>query len=96
MLLTQFSFDPVDFRVHTIAELAAGGWSCAAVEAIALARQEGLNALMTHSACLRDLMFHEREKFSPVISQQGEWIVRNRPTNPVIDGTVLVAQMSRT
>ena len=75
MLLTQFAFDPVDFRVQTIAEVASAGWSLAAVEAIALARQEGLNGLLAHAACLRDLMFHEREKYRPVISQQGEWTV---------------------
>ena len=75
MLLTQFAFDPVDFRVQTIAEVAAAGWSFAAVEAIALARQEGLNGLLAHAACLRDLMFHEREKYRPLISQQGEWTV---------------------
>ena len=43
--------------------------------AIALARQEGLNGLLAHAACLRDLMFHEREKYRPLISQQGEWTV---------------------
>ncbi len=75
MLLTRFAFDPVDFRVQTIAEVAAAGWSIAAVEAITLARQEGLNGLLAHAACLRDLMFHEREKYRPVISQQGEWTV---------------------
>lgn len=75
MLLTQFAFDSVDFRVLTIAEVAAAGWSFAAVEAIALARQEGLNGLLAHAACLRNLMFHEREKYRPVISQQGEWTV---------------------
>jgi len=75
ILLTQFAFDPVDFRVQTLAEVAAAGWSFAAVEAIALARQEGLNGLLAHAACLRDLMFREREKYRPVISQQGEWTV---------------------